>query len=243
MSGRLLPRIGGAASIVGSLGFIAVFSYLASTFGYPDVLDEPASRVLPALVAGGTSLRAAWLIYGAIPLLVLVAGIASMSLLERGGGRALARFGAAFAMLAAVSMMVGLLRWPSIQWALAERWSSASGDQREVLAAIFDGANTYLGNIFGEYIGETMLASWFVSIGIALRGIERRWLGNGSIAMGVIVLVSAQRQLTHLVDPVSDANNFLLPVWLIVLGVVLWRDLKPPVTRIEMPSAFVPSSV
>ena len=41
---RFVPRLGGAALIAGSLGFIAVFSYLASSFGYPDVLDEPASR-------------------------------------------------------------------------------------------------------------------------------------------------------------------------------------------------------
>ena len=240
---RFVPRLGGAALIAGSLGFIAVVSYLASSFGYPDVLDEPASKVLPALAAGGPSLRAAWLVYGAIPLALLVAGIASMPFIERGAGRMLARFGGAMMAVASVSMMVGLLRWPSIQWVLAERWQDATGDQREVYAAIFDGANTYLGNIFGEYIGEMLLAGWFVAIGIALRGMQRSRLGIGSIAMGIVVAVSAQRQLTDVVDPISDINNALLPVWLIVLGVVLWRDLRAPRPRSEMPLASVPSSV
>jgi len=240
---RFVPRLGGTALIAGSLGFIAIFSYLASSFGYPDVLDEPASTVLPALAAGGTSLRAAWLLYGAIPLTLLVAGIASMPFIERGAGRTAARFGGAMMAIASVSMMVGLLRWSSIQWVIAQRWPDATGDQRAVYATIFDGANTYLGNFFGEYIGETMLAGWFVAIGLALRGMHRSWLGIGSIGMGIVVALSAQRQLTQVVDPISDVNNALLPVWLIVLGVVLWRDLKAPRMPSEMPLVSVPSTV
>ena len=241
MVSRVVSRLGGAALIGGSLGFIAIFSYLASTFGYPDVLDEPASKVLPALAEGGSSLRAAWLVYGAIPLALLVAGIASMPLIERGAGRTLARFGGAMMAIASVSMMVGLLRWPSIQWSLAERWANATADQRDVYATIFDGANTYLGNIFGEYIGETMLAGWFIAMGVSLRKMQRRYVGIGSIGMGMVVAISAQRQLTHLVDPIANLNNALLPVGLIVLGVVVWRDLKP--LRSEMPLVSVPSTV
>jgi hypothetical protein len=217
-------RIGGGALVIGSLGFVAVFTYLASTFGYPDVLDQHAADVLPALATGGTPLRVAWLIYGALPLTLLAGGIASMRLLERGGGQALARTGAVLATVAAFSMMVGLLRWPSIQWALAERWAAGTGEQREVYAAIFDGANTYLGSIFGEYLGEMMLAGWFATIGIALRGVRRPWIGTGSIVMAGVVAVSAQRQLTHVVDLIADANNLLLPAWLIVLGVLVWRE-------------------
>jgi hypothetical protein len=240
---RWMSRIGGGALVAGSLGFIAVFSCLAQTFGYPDVLDHAASDVLPAFAAGGSSLRAAWVLYGAIPLTLFIGGLISMQLLERGGGRTLARFGGAFATLAAMSMMVGLLRWPTIQWALAERWAEATGDQREVYAAIFDGANTYLGNVFGEYLGETMLAGWFVTMGAALRGLGHRRLGAGSFAMGLVVTISAQRQLTELVNPISEVNNLLLPVWLIVLGVVVWRDLKAAQPRPEMPLASVPSTV
>jgi hypothetical protein len=241
VSDRFASRLGGAALVAGSMGFVAVFSYLASTFGYPDVLDEPASEVLPALAAGGSSLRAAWLLYAAIPLTLLVGGLASMPLLERGGGRTLARFGGGVAVIASVSMMLGLLRWPSIQWALAERWIGSSAGQREVYATIFDGANVYLGNMIGEYLGETMLGGWFIAMGIALRGVQRSWVGNASIVMGIVVVVSAQRQLTHLVDPMADLDNVLLPVWLVVLGIVLWRDVSTQRSRSEMPLVSVPS--
>ena len=210
--------------MLGSVGFVAVFSYLAATFGYPDVLDRSADEVLPALAAGGATLRSAWLVYGALPLTLLVGGIASSRLLERGGGRMVARLGVAMATIAAVAMMAGLLRWPSLQWALAERWATASADQREVYAAMFDGANTYLGTMFGEYIGEIMLGGWFAMMGIALRGEQRRWLGAGSLLMALVMTVSAQRQLTHAADAISDVNNILLPVWLVVLGLVVFRD-------------------
>ncbi|MGE0867577.1 MAG: DUF4386 family protein [Kofleriaceae bacterium] len=228
---RAIARIGGASLVIGSLGFVAVFSYLASTFGYPDVLDHPAEDVLPALSAGGSPLRTAWLIYAAIPLSLLVGGLASASLLERGGGRMLARFGVVFAVVSAIAMIIGLARWPSIQWALAERWEVATGEQRAVYAAMFDAANTYLGNIFGEYIGEMMLAGWFATIGLALRSTGRRWLGLGSIVMSAVLAISAQRQLTHLVDPIADLNNVLLPVWLVVVGVIMWRAPRSSADR------------
>ncbi|HEY5933297.1 MAG TPA: DUF4386 family protein [Kofleriaceae bacterium] len=235
-------RFGGAALVAGSLAFVTVFSFLAATFGYPDVLDESAATVLPRLAAGGTPLRTAWLVYGAIPLTLLIGGLASMPLLERGGGRSLARVGGALAAVAALAMMVGLLRWPTLHWVLAERWQAATADQREVYGAVFDGANAYLGNTFGEYLGETMLAGWFIAMGIALRGFRRSSLGNGSVAAGVVALVAAQRQLTGIVEPVSDFNNLLLPVWLIVLGIVVWRDVKAPSSRSDMPWVSARSS-
>ena len=244
MTTRAFDRIGGSALVVGSVGFVAVFWYLATAFGYPDVLDRPAHEVLPALAAGGSPLRVAWLLYGAIPMTLLVAGIASMPLLEAGGGRSLARLGGTFATLAAMAMMVGLLRWPSIQWALAERWASATADQRDVYAAIFDGANLYLGNLFGEFLGETMLASWFATLGVALRGAGRDRLGSAAMFMAAVTATSACRLITTAVDPVSALNNTLLPLWLVVLGVVLWlgdRAITP--ARRETPSASVPSTV
>lgn len=62
-------RFGGAALIVGALGFMGVFAYLASQFGYPEVLDGEASEVLPALLATGPAGRAAWALYGFLPQL------------------------------------------------------------------------------------------------------------------------------------------------------------------------------
>src|SRR3954454_10902087 len=44
----------------GALAFAASATVLSSTFDWPDILREPGSTVLPAFVAGGTSLVWTW---------------------------------------------------------------------------------------------------------------------------------------------------------------------------------------
>ena len=215
---RNLQRAGAIALVFGATGFIAIFLYLHRVFGYPDILHHGAGEVLPRLAAGGSKLRAAWLLYSALPLTLLVAGIASMPLLEDGGGRGLARLGAASASLAAVAMIVGLARWPSIHDALASRWATASADGREIYAAMFDAANRYLGNLVGELLGELSLAGWFACVGWALRRSERRIGGTFVLAAAAIVAVGSLRQLTSAVVPIAGVANVVLPVALLAIA-------------------------
>jgi hypothetical protein len=44
----------------GALAFAGAATMLSSTFDWPDILREPADVVLPAFVAGGTSLVWTW---------------------------------------------------------------------------------------------------------------------------------------------------------------------------------------
>ena len=50
----------GGCSSVGALAFAGAATVLSSTFDWPDILREPADVVLPAFVAGGTSLVWTW---------------------------------------------------------------------------------------------------------------------------------------------------------------------------------------
>ena len=78
------------------------------------------------------------------------------------------RVGMLFAFLAAVSMMLGLMRWPSVHWELARAWGAAAEGDRLVLAAVFDGLNRYLGNFIGEFLGELSFSVFFVLSGVGL---------------------------------------------------------------------------
>ena len=85
-----------------------------------------------------------------------------------------------FATLAAISMMLGLMRWPSVHWELAKAYVTAAPDQRLTLDAIFLGLNRYLGNYIGEFIGELCVSIFFLISGAAmLRAGSRfpRWQG------------------------------------------------------------------
>ena len=61
------------------LAFAAAATVLSSTFDWPDILREPADVVLPAFVAGGTSLVWTWFATAwtyailAVPILLLPA--------------------------------------------------------------------------------------------------------------------------------------------------------------------------
>jgi len=223
---RTAARIGGWSLIAAALGFMAVFGYLAARFDYPDVLDGNAATVLPRLLALGEAGRAVWAVYALLPLLLIPAGIGARAALGRAAPSTM-RAAAVFATIAAVAMLLGLARWPSVHWELARAYVTATTDTRAAIDAVFLGLNVYLGNYIGEFLGELALNAFFVLVGIAaLRSTATgRWFAIGGIAVGVIGWVAAFRNVTSAVAPVAEVNNYLLPLWLIVLGVVLirWR--------------------
>jgi len=210
---------GGIALIAGAVAFLGVFTYLAASFNYPDVLDGSARDVLPALLATGSAGRAAWALYGLLPLVFIPAGVGAFEAL-RGRAAGPMRVATLFATLAAVSMVIGLMRWPSVHWELARAWGVAGEGERAILAAIFDGLNRYLGNFIGEFVGELSFSVFFVLAGVGLWRHERapRWLAWWGILTGVLGLIGMWRNVTSLVDPVADVNNYMLPVWMIGFG-------------------------
>jgi hypothetical protein len=216
--------VGGACFGIGALAFVGVFSYLAANFNYPDVLDGDAATVLPRLRAGGATMRAVWAVYALLPLLLLPGAVGTYVACPTSRGRmTLALVAAA---IGALAMCLGLMRWPSLHWILAESYPQAGAEAQRSLAAVFNGMNVYLGNYIGEFLGETLLAVFFLLAGRSMLD-ERRfpaWLGWLGIAFAALFLIGAFRNVTSVVQPVADLNNALLPLWMIVLGVALIRS-------------------
>ncbi len=221
--------VGGIALVAGALAFLGVFSYLAARFHYPEVLDGAAADVLPALLATGSAGRAAWALYSLLPLIFIPAGVAAHEALrEHAAGPT--RVGALFAFLAAIAMMLGLMRWPSVHWELALAWNGAGPEQRSVLAALFDGLNRYLGNYLGEFLGELSFSLFFVLSAVGLWRHPRapRWFAFWGLATGALGLVGMWRNVSAgsaagAIAGVAEVNNYLLPAWMIGLGVWLMR--------------------
>lgn len=230
-SPRRATMVGGAALITATVLFSAVFAYLAHTFDYPAVLDRPAAEVLPRLLAIGAAGRAVWVLYGLVPLLLVPAALGVYAA-GRHAAPVLARAAVVLAVLSAVSMVVGLLRWPSLHWELALAYDVASPAAREVIAAVFDASNSYLGNFIGEFLGELFLnlffigASWVLTRGAA----DPRWPWVAALAAGLLGGVAMLRNALPVVEPVAALNNLVLPVWMLVLGLVMLRrraDVHP----------------
>jgi Domain of unknown function (DUF4386) len=228
-------RLGGVALAGGAVAFLIVFSYLAANFNYPDVLDGPAATVLPSLLGTSSDGRLVWTVYAFLPLIWIPAGIAAFEALApvRRGAMRLAM---AFAFLGAVAMMLGLMRWPSMHWYLALAYVQAAAPEQAVIAATFDGFNTYLGNFIGEFLGELAVSMFFLlTSAVWLRSPRARWIGWTGIATAVAGLIGMFRNVTGVVAPIAEVNNYRLPLFMVVLGVAFarWRVAAVPVRASE----------
>ncbi len=221
----LAVRAGGWSLILAAILFVAVFSYLAARFDYPDILDRPAVEVLPRLIALGTEGRAVWSLYALIPLLLVPAGVGAAIAL-RAAAPGAAGSSAMFAMISAFSMMLGLSRWPSIQWVIGRAYATASPPERASLETLFAGLNSYLGNFIGEFVGELALNLFFLLTAYAiLRSVRRpRWLGIAGIAVSVVGFAAMFRNVTPAVALAAEVNNVVLPLWLVTLGIAFARE-------------------
>jgi hypothetical protein len=225
-AGRTSVRLAGWSLILAAIGFMVVFSWLAARFGYPDVLDGKAGDVLPALLSLGTPGRAVWVLYALIPLLLVPASVGAAAAWREAAPNAM-RATVILGVVTAISMLLGLARWPTIHWELATAYATAGADARVAMDAVFRGLNLYLGNFIGEFLGEIGLSGFFILTGFAmLKSGAAKWLGIAGYVVGVAGLIAALRNVTTLVAPVAELNNYLLPVWLITLGVVLVRWKK-----------------
>jgi hypothetical protein len=219
----MIIRVGGLSLIVGAVAFIGVFSYLAARFNYPEVLDGRAMEVLPALLATGNAGRAVWAIYALLPLIWIPAAVGAFHAL-RGKSEGTMRTGLLMATVSSLAMMIGLIRWPSFHWELALAWAQTEPSARPALDAVFNSANSYLGNYIGEFLGELTMNAFFLLSSVAM--LKRRsgfapqlgWLGVATAAAGLIGMF---RNAVSAVAPVAELNNYLL--WMIVFGISLLR--------------------
>jgi hypothetical protein len=214
--------MGGVALLAAALGFIGVFAYLAVRFDYPDVLEAQATTALPALLAMGSTGRAVWGLYGVLPLLLIPAAVGARTAF-RGSDEDGMQMAVLLAVVAAVSMMLGLQRWPSIQWELARAYAASGPEARTALSAVFDGLNRYLGNYLGEFVGELSLNAFFLLSARAMwRGrIVPQWIAGLGLTSGALGWIAMWRNVTDVVAPVAALNNVALPLWMIVFGVTL----------------------
>jgi Domain of unknown function (DUF4386) len=221
---RTVIRSGGFCLAGGAVAFLGVFAYLAAHFHYPDVLDGPAATVLPSLLATGQQGRLVWALYAVLPLIWIPAGVAAFEALAP-ARRAPMRLALIFAVVAALAMMLGLMRWPSVHWHLALAFEHAAPPEQAVLAAVFDGLNTYLGNYIGEFLGELSFSAFFLLTSIVWlqSSRPRKWIGWVGLGTAVFGLVGMFRNVTSAVAPIAALNNYLLPAFMITLGVALVR--------------------
>jgi hypothetical protein len=195
--------------ILGAVLANIAFIGLGSVFNYPDILQEPAKEILRQFT---TNQNAIIFWFG---ILAIGAGLLApiAVILGRLGSSRIAVW---IGILAAVVQVIGLSRWLLVVPGLAQK-----GD-----VATFQLLNTILGTIVGETLGYLFTGVWTIliikSLGKIIGRLWFSWIGNISailIMLGLLIPFGV---------PGTDTANFigyiLWSVWLVALGVLIWRS-------------------
>jgi Domain of unknown function (DUF4386) len=223
-----LRRTTGALFVAGALAFAGAATALSSTFDWPDILREPADVVLPAVVAGGTSLIWTWFATAwtyailLVPILLLpaVLGLRRDPVL-----RAATYMGATSVVLS----LIGFLRWVFVVPPLADSYLSGDAVTRAAVDAAWTAQHQFGGALLGEHLGQLLAVAWSVAVSVTI--LRTRVLPR---ALGLAGLVASALYLTNQGDilatavpgfPVWDLGGFLgstsWGLWVAALGVMV----------------------
>lgn len=222
--------------------FNVFFFLLQSTFGYPDILREPADTILSQFAAGGTSLLVIWYGFALTPALFIPAAI----LLRRAfpGDSPLLALATPFAIVAGIAQVLGLLRWPFLVPGLAQAYldPNASEATRDAVLVVFSAFHQYAGVAVGEHLGYLATGAWTLVIaGAMLAGSPfRTWLGWVGIVAALGILAGLLEPAGFALGGTINAFAYILwSLWLIATAVVL---LRAPVTTAAMPLTTQPAA-
>ena len=239
-----LRRPTGALFVVGALAFASAAAVLSSTFGWPDILREPAAVVLPAVVAGGTRLVSTWFATAwsyallAVPILLLPAVLGRR---DDPVLRAATLVGAASVLLS----LIGFLRWVFVVPPLARSYAAGDPITRAAVAAAWTAQHQFGGALLGEHLGQLLVIGWSLALSvIILRSrVLPRWLAVAGLVVSALYLLNQGDVLATAVPgfPVWDLAGLLgstgWGLWVAALGITIL--LRPVRTRSSSTAAEI----
>src|SRR3954451_25220912 len=189
--GHGLRRTTGALFVVGALAFAGAATVLSSTFDWPDILHEPAEVVLPAFVAGGTSLVWTWFATAWTYAILLVSILLLPAVLGRRGDPVLrvATYAGATSVLLA---LIGFLRWVFVVPALADSYVAGDATTRAAVDAAWTAQHQFGGALLGEHLGQLLAIAWSVTVSLTIlrARLLPRWLGVGGLVASALYLTN-----------------------------------------------------
>lgn len=223
--------LAGILLIVLPLAYNGLYTLLARSFDYPDILRRPTAEVLERFTAGGSRLILTWWAF-AMSAVLLAPTAVLVSATLAGADPTLLTVATAIGLLAALVQFLGLIRWPFAVPHLAREMAdpSSSASKKDAVDVIFQTLNRYLGVAVGEHLGYMFTGLWTGLVGIAV--IQSDLL---HAAFGIIGLVLAPLFLVGSMEFVGanerDGWKFagtLVPIayigwslWLLAVGIAL----------------------
>jgi Domain of unknown function (DUF4386) len=232
----------------GALAFAGAATMLSSTFDWPDILREPADVVLPAFVAGGTSLVWTWFATAWTYAILIVPVLLLPTVLGRRGDPLL-RVATHVGATSVVLSLIGFLRWVFVVPPLAESYVNGDATTQAAVDAAWTAQHQFGGALLGEHLGQLLVIGWSITLSvIILRSrVLPRWLGVTGLAVSAVYLLNQGDILATAVPgfPVWDLAGLLgstgWGLWVAALGFVLLRRSvrlgEPPLQETSDPSS------
>jgi hypothetical protein len=158
--------LAGLLLIVLPVTYNALYTVLARTFDYPEILRRPTAEVLARFAAGGSALILTW--WGFAMSAVLLGPTAVLvSATFADANPTLLVMATAIGLLAALVQFLGLMRWPFAVPHLAREMAdpTSSAGKKEAIDVVFQTLNRYLGVAVGEHLGYLFTGAWTGLVG------------------------------------------------------------------------------
>jgi hypothetical protein len=206
--------------------FLLFYGLLTMTFDYPGILREPPGEILRRFAAGGPSLVLLWYGFALTPALFIPAAI----LLRRAfpATAPLLDLAVPLGVLAGVTQVLGLIRWPFLVPELARTFLDPAASEATQAAAltVFGAFHQYAGIAIGEHLGYLFTGAWTLVIAGAMltAPVFRPWLGWAGIASALGILVGLLEPAGIALAGTINAVAYLVwSLWLVGTGIALLR--------------------
>jgi hypothetical protein len=159
----------GLLLLVLPVAYNGLYTLLARSFDYPNILRRPTDQVLERFAAGGSRLVLVWWGF-AMSAVLLAPAVVLLSAILADADPAVLALATAIGLLAALVQFLGLVRWPFAVPQLARLAGdpAATPATREAVEVVFQTLNRYLGVAVGEHLGYLFTGLWTALAGVAL---------------------------------------------------------------------------
>jgi hypothetical protein len=206
------------ALLFGLLMFVPLI-ILGSAIGWPAILDEPASKVLPLIKNQFGAVFTGYLVYLLYSMLFFPT---IASLVALGNESLVGRWASGFALISSLARSIGILRWLTVMPMLAGLF--IDGQNQGTITLIYQAINS-----FGGGIGELLGVSLFGALAIAAAALHLRhagviptWLAGFGWLAALVLLLPWLEALSINLGPIISLSVGLVQLWFLTLAVVLW---------------------
>jgi len=214
--------------IEGLLIFVPMI-ILGQAINWPDILEEPASVVLPTIYENQSETTFgyfSYLIYSILffPVIAMLSFYAS----KEKALSPLLWMASAFAALSALARSIGIIRWLSVMPNLATQYNTADEMTKSNIDVVFDAINAYGGSI-GEDLGVSLFASLSIillSIHILKSHTLPKWTGWFGVVAALAIVVPLLAIFDINVDAFVVASVGVVQFWFLFVGLYLLLKRK-----------------